>query len=157
MHVRRLLQRLRWPSDVASERRGTPIRSNLEYRDAGRRAAGPTRRPPAAAKPSFARDGGDAADDDPLHALDPADRAGQAGERGVADAVGVDQLAARRTCPRRYDPATGRVTADAGAYDPLLDAIASSRGRIGFSTSGAPALVVPPWAEVARVIEDCRV
>jgi hypothetical protein len=44
-----------------------------------------------------------------------------------------------------------------GAYDPLLDAIVSSRGRVGFSTSGLEALVVPPWADIARVIEDCRV
>jgi hypothetical protein len=55
-----------------------------------------------------------------------------------------------------YDAASARVTTDLGAYDPLLDAIASSRGRIGFSTSGLAALVVPPWADVARVIEDCR-
>jgi hypothetical protein len=49
------------------------------------------------------------------------------------------------------------VSAELGAYDPLLDAIASSRGRIGISTSGLAALVVPPWSEVGRVIEDCRV
>ncbi len=56
-----------------------------------------------------------------------------------------------------YDATAGSVTAELGAYDPLLDAIASSRGRIGFSTSGVAALVVPPWGEVGRVIEDCRV
>jgi hypothetical protein len=63
----------------------------------------------------------------------------------------------RKTLPATYDAATARVGADVGAYDPLLDAIASSRGRIGFSSSGLKALVVPPWADVARVIEDCRV
>ena len=62
-----------------------------------------------------------------------------------------------RSLPATYDAASARVSADLGAYDPLLDAIASSRGRIGFSTSGLAALVMPPWADVARVIEDCRV
>ena len=63
----------------------------------------------------------------------------------------------KKTVPATYDSAAGRVSADVGAYDSLLDAIAFSRGRIGFSTSGLDALVVPPWAEVGRVIEDCRV
>jgi hypothetical protein len=62
-----------------------------------------------------------------------------------------------RSLPTTYDSSSARVSADLGAYDPLLDAIASSRGRIGFSTSGLAALVVPPWADVVRVIEDCRV
>jgi hypothetical protein len=56
-----------------------------------------------------------------------------------------------------YDPASARVSAELAPFDPLLDAIASSRGRIGVSSSGLAALVAPPWAEVGRVIEDCRV
>ena len=63
----------------------------------------------------------------------------------------------KRTLPATYDAATGRVSADVQAMDPLLDAIAFSRGRIGFSSSGLATLVVPPWADVGRVIEDCRV
>ena len=62
-----------------------------------------------------------------------------------------------RSLPATFDAAGARVIAELGAYDPLLDAIASSRGRIGFGTPGLAALIVPPWAEVARVIEDCRV
>ena len=62
-----------------------------------------------------------------------------------------------RSLPASYDASLARIVASLGAYDPLLDAIASSRGRIGFSTSGLAALVVPPWANVGRVIEDCRV
>jgi hypothetical protein len=62
-----------------------------------------------------------------------------------------------QSLPATWDAASSRVSADLGAYDPLFDAIASSRGRIGFSTSGLAALVVPPWADVGRVIEDCRV
>ncbi|HZC37565.1 MAG TPA: hypothetical protein VE221_02690 [Sphingomicrobium sp.] len=62
-----------------------------------------------------------------------------------------------RALPASFNPATQRLSADVGAYEPLLDAIAFSRGRFGVSVSGAPALVVPAWAEPTRVIEDCRV
>jgi hypothetical protein len=62
-----------------------------------------------------------------------------------------------RNVAASFNPATARLTIDLGAYDPLLDAIATSRGRIGFTVGTQPALIVPPWAEAARVIEDCRV
>jgi hypothetical protein len=62
-----------------------------------------------------------------------------------------------KNVPVSYDAATARVSAELAAFDPLLDAMAASRGRIGFSTSGLAALVVPPWGDVGRVIEDCRV
>jgi len=62
----------------------------------------------------------------------------------------------RKSLPATFDASSGQVIVDLGAFDPLLDAIASSRGRVGFSTSGLAALVVPPWADLARVIEDCR-
>lgn len=42
------------------------------------------------------------------------------------------------------------------ASDRLLDAIAFSKGRFAVEASGAPALYLPSWAEVTRVIEDCR-
>jgi hypothetical protein len=48
------------------------------------------------------------------------------------------------------------LTADFAAADAILDAIAYSRGRTAFGAGAAPALVLPPWAEPARVIEDCR-
>lgn len=62
-----------------------------------------------------------------------------------------------RSVPASFNPTTRRLTVDLGAYDTLLDAIVSSRGRVGFTVGMAPPLVVPPWAEAARVIEDCRV
>ena len=43
-----------------------------------------------------------------------------------------------------------------GARDPILDAMALSRGRFAVETQGAPTLYLPAWAEVTRVIEDCR-
>ena len=61
-----------------------------------------------------------------------------------------------RSVPSSFNPGTGRLTIELATYDPLLDAIATSRGRVGFSVGNEPALVVPAWAEAARVIEDCR-
>jgi hypothetical protein len=59
--------------------------------------------------------------------------------------------------PATYDASTARVSAELAAWDPLLDAMAFSRGRIGVSSSGVAALVAPSWGEVGRVVEDCRV
>ncbi|WP_062786121.1 hypothetical protein [Novosphingobium capsulatum] len=42
------------------------------------------------------------------------------------------------------------------ARDNLLDAMAFSRGRFMVDVNGLPALVLPAWAEVGRVVEDCR-
>ena len=42
------------------------------------------------------------------------------------------------------------------AYDPLLDAMAFSRGRFLVSGGSAAVLAVPSWPEAARAIEDCR-
>ena len=61
-----------------------------------------------------------------------------------------------RSVPSAFNPATGKLTIDLTNYDPLLDALATSRGHVGFSVGSEPALVVPAWAEAARVIEDCR-
>jgi hypothetical protein len=61
-----------------------------------------------------------------------------------------------RGVPASFDPATARVTIQLPAYDPLLDALAFSRGRVAIYVADKPALVVPAWPEIARVIEDCR-
>jgi hypothetical protein len=42
------------------------------------------------------------------------------------------------------------------ARDPLLDAMAFSKGRFAIEAPGAPTLYLPSWPEVTRVIEDCR-
>lgn len=49
-------------------------------------------------------------------------------------------------------PPNGRLS----AYDPLLDAIAFSRGRFLISDGTAAVMAVPNWPEAARAIEDCR-
>lgn len=40
--------------------------------------------------------------------------------------------------------------------DPLLDAMAFSRGRFVLEQAALRPLVVPAWAEIGRTIEDCR-
>ena len=40
--------------------------------------------------------------------------------------------------------------------DPLLDAMAFSRGHFTAEQVGSPVLVVPAWPEIGRVVEDCR-
>ncbi len=40
--------------------------------------------------------------------------------------------------------------------DPLLDAMAITRGRFAVEVEGETPLYLPAWAEVTRVIEDCR-
>ena len=55
-----------------------------------------------------------------------------------------------------FDAATGRLNVQLAAYDALLDAMVFSRGRIAVGVGTTPALVVPPWPEIARVVEDFR-
>ena len=43
-----------------------------------------------------------------------------------------------------------------GATDPLFEAIGFSRGRFIVEQAGMPPLVLPAWAEIERVTEDCR-
>lgn len=52
--------------------------------------------------------------------------------------------------------APGELTASLGARDALVDAMGFSRGRFVVEMAGQPPLVVPAWAEILRVAEDCR-
>ncbi len=68
-----------------------------------------------------------------------------------------------RSVPASFNPLTNRISIDVTSNDPLLDALAFSRGRIGvivLQSAGSPVqsvqLVVPAWPEIARVVEDCR-
>jgi hypothetical protein len=62
-----------------------------------------------------------------------------------------------RSLGARFDAAASRVALELAARDPLLDAMAFSRGRIAVVMTGAEPLVMPAWPEVARTIEDCRI
>ena len=85
---------------------------------------------------------------------------------GIARAGAVGDTAATmhirtETADRMVEvtPLTGSrplLTTDFAATDPLLDAMALSRGRFAIETAGKPALYLPAWPEVTRVIEDCR-
>lgn len=53
------------------------------------------------------------------------------------------------------DTAAYAVAIRAGG-DAAFDQIAFSRGRFAIEAPGAPPVAVPGWAEISRVIEDCR-
>ena len=63
---------------------------------------------------------------------------------------------ATRNLGATFDQRSGRVIAQVSANDPLLDALAFSRGRFALSMPGFPALVLPAGPELAHVFEDCR-
>jgi hypothetical protein len=48
------------------------------------------------------------------------------------------------------------LTVTLSGADPLLDAMAFSKGRFAVEVPGYPTLYVPSYPEVTRVIEDCR-
>jgi hypothetical protein len=48
------------------------------------------------------------------------------------------------------------LAADIAASDPILDAMAFSRGRVLVEMEGQQPVVLPSWAEITRIIEDCR-
>jgi hypothetical protein len=74
----------------------------------------------------------------------------------ASDGLSVWTSSQTKNIVATFDSASRQITATLAPFDPLLDAIAGSRGRIGFSTSGGAPLVVPPWPEIGRVVEDCR-
>ncbi|WP_421991055.1 hypothetical protein [Qipengyuania sp.] len=81
-------------------------------------------------------------------------RAGQGPRQAV---MTIRTETAERTLPAR--PAGGgspQVVATLSATDPLLDAMALTRGRFAVEISGLSTLYLPPWAEVTRAIEACR-
>ena len=61
-----------------------------------------------------------------------------------------------RDLTSRFHQPSGRVIAQVGGLDPLLDAIVFSRGHFAISMPGYPALVLPAGTEIAHVVEDCR-
>jgi hypothetical protein len=73
-----------------------------------------------------------------------------------------DALMAIRTetAERRFEARPGdeggAVSTALGANDPLLDAMAVTKGRFAVGVEGEPTLYLPAWVEVTRVIEDCR-
>jgi hypothetical protein len=48
------------------------------------------------------------------------------------------------------------LAADMATTDPILDAMAFSRGRVLVEAEGQQPVILPSWAEITRIIEDCR-
>jgi hypothetical protein len=46
--------------------------------------------------------------------------------------------------------------ADIATTDPILDAMAFSRGRVVVEMEGQQPVILPSWAEITRIVEDCR-
>lgn len=75
---------------------------------------------------------------------------------GASAPVPVSISTSQGTRTLMATPAAQGVAVTLPARDPLLDAMAFSRGRFAVETAGGPALYIPSWTEVSRVIEDCR-
>jgi hypothetical protein len=48
------------------------------------------------------------------------------------------------------------IAVELSPMDPILDAMAYSRGRFALEAAGHTPLAIPLWAEISKVIEDCR-
>jgi hypothetical protein len=82
-------------------------------------------------------------------------RAGPGGEAHQPIAV----TTSNGTRPLLSEPllsAPGWLTVELRPVDPILDAIAFSRGRFALEAAGQPPLYLPSWPELSRVVEDCR-
>jgi hypothetical protein len=82
-------------------------------------------------------------------------------DRTVRSAVGQQptMIIRTETASRQFPLVSvrdGSLTAQFSANDPLLDAMALSKGRFAVEVEGMPPLYLPSHAEVSRVIEDCR-
>lgn len=66
------------------------------------------------------------------------------------------ETAERLLTANSLDDGRPMLIATLAARDPLLDAIALSRGRFAVETAGLETLYLPSWTEVTRVVEDCR-
>ncbi|HZF42499.1 MAG TPA: hypothetical protein VEZ48_03745 [Sphingomonadaceae bacterium] len=73
--------------------------------------------------------------------------------------VGGGQMSVRTSFGARSLPITPDApfaAATMTARDPFLDNMIFSRGRFSVEVPGSGMLVLPAWAEAARVVEDCR-
>lgn len=77
-----------------------------------------------------------------------------ASPRPAAGTVTVRTTSTQRSLT--VQPMAGGVGASLPASDKLLDAIGFSRGRFVVEGAAIGRLVLPSWAEILRVTEDCR-
>lgn len=81
-------------------------------------------------------------------------RAGRAA--GPVPATLMTTFGMRQATFATLSPTDATLDLSLPARDPRLDELAFSRGRIGVEVNGLPTLYLPAWAEIGRVIEDCR-
>ncbi|WP_346032283.1 hypothetical protein [Erythrobacter westpacificensis] len=62
----------------------------------------------------------------------------------------------RLTASPMQSGGAGLIVAQLAASDPLLDAMAFSKGRFAVDVAGTSPVYAPAWPEITRVIEDCR-
>ena len=48
------------------------------------------------------------------------------------------------------------VAVEMAPSDAFLDAVIFTRGRIAVEAAGQQSIAIPVWAEIAKVVEDCR-
>lgn len=77
--------------------------------------------------------------------------AGAGGRMVIRTSSSIKELAARPT-----GATPNYLAAEITPADPILDAIALSRGRIALEVDGQTPIAIPSWAEITRIIEDCR-
>lgn len=81
----------------------------------------------------------------------------RAGAAPTAVPLAVATTSQRR--PLLSDPAlsgNGWLVVAFSPRDPLLDAIAFSRGRFALEAAGLETLYLPSYPEISRVVQDCR-
>jgi hypothetical protein len=76
---------------------------------------------------------------------------------GVTGRMSIRTTSALQTYPvANSGQPPSYVSAEIMTADRHLDAMVFSRGKFVISVKGASDLVIPAWAEVARIVEDCR-
>jgi len=78
------------------------------------------------------------------------------GETSTPLAMRVLTETSQRVLSATQVPDFGLIAATVWGNDPLLDAMAISKGRFAVEMDGFANLYIPSWPEVTRVIEDCR-
>ena len=81
------------------------------------------------------------------------DRTGSPAKRYLAMTIRTETTQRTLTAERF---GSQMIIAGVPASDPLLDAMALSKGRFAVEVEGEATLILPSHAEVSRVIEDCR-
>ncbi|WP_407874618.1 hypothetical protein [Qipengyuania nanhaisediminis] len=70
--------------------------------------------------------------------------------------MSIETETTRRAFDARPGETRNALSVPLAPNDPLLDAMAITKGRFAVGVEGERTLYLPAWVEVSRVIEDCR-